>query len=143
MGHYYHASGYGITVKPLYYANLDKLKKIAAELTGKNYSHITDLDDFDYEIFSPSFGNIEGIPALFVAYINKMENISLNYLTADDDDIIVLQASYPWQKDCLTKKEQEMTEEKLNQIFAKYQDLLEIPNNKQETADYISAYGYC
>lgn len=140
--HWYSYIGYGITDDSLWYATMDGVKALGALCSKSTQKLIADCEDLN-EIRDTEFdkcGN-HGIPALLAEAIWIQEKIPVIIASADEETCILYEPSYPWQ--IRSDAESDLTEEKLNKLFLKYQDLLDIPKDKQSEAFYQDIVGYC
>ena len=144
-------NGFGISAEPFRFADFDTLKKILKEtLPEGNFENITKLSQFDnieelseLNIMENIMGETQGFKAVIGNLIATKEHINLTVAEDVDygDGAIMYEPKYPWVEQ--SREEQKLTEDKLIEIFHRWQDILKVPESKQREAYYISVGGYC
>lgn len=133
----WHNYGYGVCVseiEPVSVESLEHLLSCAPKfhaLVKKWFADccISEPTYEDYVEFDQDY--MLGLATLLSRVIEETEGVCFtacdNY---DDNDYLIYQPSYPWQ---ISEKEQDLTEEKIAQILAKYIRML---TEKEITIDY-------
>lgn len=143
--------GFGISAKPFRLADFDILMKILKETFPEgNFENITKLSEFDdiqelseLNIKEYILGETDGFKAVIANLIAAKEHITLTTATNQDynEGAIFFEPTYPWVKQ--SREEQELTADKLIEIFQKWQNILKVPESKQREAYFIFVGGYC
>lgn len=147
----YGYNGFGISAEPFRLADFNILMQILKETFPEgNFEDITKLSEFDY-IVELSELNIEeninseteGFKGVIANLIATKENIVFTTTVNEKYPYgaILFEPRYPWVKQ--SEEEQELTEDKLVEIFQKWQDILKIPKSKQRKAHCIFVGKYC
>ena len=142
-------NGYGISTEPFYLADFEILKKILKETFPQgNFEKIHKISQFENieelsELNIPDniLGNTSGYKAVIASLISAQEHITLTVATNEEESAIIFEPVYPWTEK--KQKEKELTEDKLVEIFQKWQDILKVPESKQREAYYMTIGGYC
>lgn len=141
--HWFSYVGYGISVYEVRHASMEGIRELAKHCTSHNQKLVAECDTVE-EINDTVFdvdAEEYGVPALLVDAIFLEHKIPVILASADDEPCILYEPSYPWQT--YYEGEKDLTEEKLEQIFIKYMDILGIPKNEQPTPEYKTLIGYC
>lgn len=141
--HWFSYVGYGIGVDELKKASMEGIRELAKHCTSHSQKLVSECDNVEEVNNTPFDVDCDeyGVAGLFIDAVFYNEQVPLIVVYADSEPCILYEPSYPWQT--RFDGEKDLTEDKLEQIFVKYMDILGITKDEQPTPEFKTLVGYC